>query len=110
MYNWKPVIKSLVVHLQKDGFVLHSVDNGGDIEEIDDINYGIDEICATDESSVWFKHENEDRLLWAFIVLGNEPFETVCDYTARDSEVGHFFDQSISAWSESWEDKPCPRK
>ncbi|CAB4186557.1 hypothetical protein UFOVP1329_27 [uncultured Caudovirales phage] len=108
--NWKPVITSLVRHLKQDGFILSTVDDSEETILCRTDGTGIDAINSVDESSAYFAHAGEERKLWAFIVLGNEPCELVADYTARDSDVGRKFDASITAWSDSWEGKSCPTK
>lgn len=107
--NWRPVIGSLLSKLQKAGFVLVSVDNGdGEV-----ILKGTDrekrqqakaEINATDESSLYVENSESIRK-WIYIVLGNSPEETVCDYTV-DSGLDAVFEE----FSNQWQGRPCPTK
>jgi hypothetical protein len=102
-YNWKPVIKSLLKHLEAEGFIPFEVNNGGEDEATPTWKDVLKEIDATDESHVYLKHPSVDKILWLFVVLGNEPWETVCDYSCNDH-----FDKAIEAFQDKWEGKSCP--
>lgn len=109
--DWKPVISSFIRHMRKAGFLASVVNNGDDEDYTVRTDDGaVSEINATDESNVWFAREGEENPFWAFVVLGNEPYEMIADYTARESEAGRAFEAAIEAWSESWEGKPTPQK
>ena len=107
-YNWKPVVGSLLSKLQKAGFTLVSVDNGGGKEKLE----GTDrekrqqakaEICAVEEAHLYVE-TGEGIRKWIFLVLGNEPHETVNDY-APDSGLEAVFE----GFEKQWEGKSCPK-
>ena len=103
--NWKPVIKSLLDTLAEHGFEVRSVDNGdGPVAAPakKPSKWALDEIAATDESHLTVKGR-DGKVLWLFVVLGNEPFETVCDYNCNPA-----LDAACEAFSEKWEGRACP--
>jgi hypothetical protein len=102
-YNWKPVIKSFFTIALSHGFTLHTVDNGGD-ENVptNTIKEAVEEVAATDESHVILKDPNGKRV-WFFLVLGNSPEETVCDYSVHD-----LAGKVCGEFSAKWEGKECP--
>ncbi|MFN5920263.1 MAG: hypothetical protein ACK45I_03065 [Bacteroidota bacterium] len=112
-YNWTPVVMSLLNHLQKAGVTITAVDNGEDLIEIDNSVSNLkqrkaacEEIVSVDESYVRLGYGPEQKRAHLFIVLGNEPCETVCDYgTADDSGI---VDNAIDNFIAAWEGRKCP--
>lgn len=102
--NWKPVVKSFIKIALSHGLKLHSVDNGEERIETTDIKTAVDEICSVDEGHVYFLTE-EGKKIWAWLVLGNEPFETVAD-----SIVHPALDKACDEFSEKWENRKVPTK
>ena len=102
--NWKPVVKSFLTIAAKHGLVLQGVDNGDGYEKISDLSKGADEASATDEARVYFETP-EGKVIGAYLVLGNEPFETVCDYHCHP-----LMDKASDEFSEAWENKKVPKK
>jgi hypothetical protein len=101
--NWKPVILDILNRLVQANFTLVSVDNGGDEEvETPSIAMALDEINATDESDLYVSNPNGKKR-WLHIVLGNEPSETIADYTCDD-----LLDEVCEDFSESWEGRKVP--
>jgi hypothetical protein len=103
--NWKPVIESFFSIALKHGFMLYTVDNGGGEDVLmNTYEEAVEEVAATDESHVVLKDPNGKRV-WFFLVLGNSPEETICDYSVHElaDKVHHEF-------SAKWEGKPCPVK
>lgn len=105
--NWKPVVKSFLTIAAKHGLQVTEVDDGGDEDETtftSDINVAADAATATDESRVYFRTP-EGKQVVAFLVLGNEPYETVCDCS-----VHPLMDKATEEFSEEWEGKKVPTK
>lgn len=102
-YNWKPVIKSFFQIALSHGFALHTVDNGGD-EDVptNTIKESVEEVNATDESHVILIDPN-GKCVGFYLVLGNSPEETVCDYSVHD-----LADKVHEEFSAKWEGKECP--
>ena len=101
--NWKPVIEDIIKCLLNNGLALESVDNGDGRVYVDSIEEAINEIDATDESALYVKNPDGVRR-WIFIVLGNEPFETICDYTCDP-----LIDKAHAEFSELWEGRSVPK-
>jgi hypothetical protein len=62
----------------------------------------IEEVAATDESHVVLKDPDGKRV-WFFLVLGNSPEETICDYSVHE-----LADKVHDEFSAKWEGKACP--
>ena len=102
--NWKPVIESFFAIALKRGFTLHTVDNGGGEDVLmNSIKEAVEEVTATDESHVVLKDPAGKRV-WFYLVLGNEPYETICNYSVHD-----LADKVQEEFSDKWEDKRCPQ-
>jgi len=102
--NWKPVIKSFFTIALAHGFTIHTVDNGdGEDVLMNSIEEAVEEVTATDESHVVLLAPDGKRV-WFFLVLGNEPFETICNYSVYD-----LADKVHAEFSDEWEGKPCPQ-
>jgi hypothetical protein len=107
--NYRPVIGSLLPKLPKAGFTLVSVDSGcgqvpltgTDREKRQEAKF---EICAVDEAHLYVEN-SESISKWLYIVIGNEPEETVCDYTC-DSGL----DEVVEEFQQQWKGKKCPTK
>lgn len=117
--NWKPVVLSLLQHLETHGLVLHAVDNGG--ERIDIWNDDPDkrreeiaeEICAVDAARLSCRfHLTDGTELVAnlFLVLGNEPEELVTDWecTRGSTSFTHAVNTALDAFEDEWSGVPCP--
>ena len=107
MNNWRPVIGSLLSILQKHDFHLTIVDNGGGDVSLDGTprqkrQQAKKEICAVDVSDLYVVTD-EDDLLWLQIVLGNEPHETVANYTCNKK-----LDIALEDFEQKWKDRKCP--
>jgi len=64
----------------------------------------VEEATACDECNVYVRLPGESKRHTLFIVLGNEPFETVADHS--DHPVLEYI---LSAWSDELEGTPCPQ-
>lgn len=111
--DWTPVIRSLIARFTKAGFSLHAVDNGDERKSLVGLTatdaklLATCYVCEVDQANLYLRKGEAKVNL--FLVLGNEPFETVCDFGASES-VESEVDAIISAFSESWEGRRCPVK
>jgi hypothetical protein len=109
--NWNPVVGSLLKTLQDHNFTLVSVDNGDGKEALTGTERQRRQqakklICAVDVAELFITHPSSpSRSLWVYIVLGNEPEETVCDHTHFD-----VLNLAVEQFSRKWEGKPTPTK
>ncbi len=98
--------------MQKHGIILVSSDNGEFETKVpegasDDfarrlLAYNAD---ACDEARIYLRTPDApEKLRWAYLVLGNEPHETIADY----SGAGPALDAVLDEFSEEWEMKKCP--
>lgn len=111
-YNWKPVVKSLIKTIQSAGFDLHSVNDGEERFNSPSLKDAVDVLTSVDESWATFTDSNGVKRS-VFVVLGNEPCETVCDYTypkdmPHDDPIQVKWENAMEEFSESWEGKSCP--
>lgn len=106
--DWKPVIKSLLQTMMKHDYKLISIDDGDTHYQVWDVKDGLETIVSVDETNVVFKNEKGTKI-WLYIVLGNAPCETVCDYSIpSDRDEAAKLDKVLEDWSDSWEDRDCP--
>lgn len=111
-YNWKPVVKSLIETIQSAGFNLLGVNDGEDVYVELSNQSAVDIITSVDESWATFIDSNGVKRS-VFIVLGNEPYETVCDYTypkdiAENDPIQVKWENAIEEFSDFWETHACP--
>lgn len=112
IYNWKPVVTSLIEHLQNNGVRLLTIDDGGEREDWihihqtmtpeDQKTLAVESICAVDSSELLVRLP-DDKKTWLMIVLGNEPSETLADYSCHP-----LLDRIADEFATEWEDKECP--
>lgn len=105
IYNWKPVVGSFIRIAQHHGLVLQGVDNGDGIVKTASTANAIDEACACDEARVYFTAPDDGKRVVAYLVLGNDPDETVCDYS-----VHPLMDAAAAEFSKKWEGRKVPTK
>jgi hypothetical protein len=102
--NWAPVIKSFIEIAISKGLKLISVDNGEERIKTPTVNKAVEEVDSVDESHIFFETP-EGKKVWAWIVLGNSPEETVAD-----SIVNPLLDKACDEFSQKWEGVPTPKK
>lgn len=101
--NWKPVIEDIINCLLENNLTLVSVDNGDGEVEVDNFKDAVNEIDATDVSDLYVRNP-DGKVRWIQIVLGNEPFETVSDYTCDP-----LIDKACEEFSAMWEGRSVPK-
>jgi hypothetical protein len=102
--DWKRVVKDFFAIAEIHGLKLVAVDNGDGRVNTPDMASAAEEACACDEARVYFDAPDGKRLV-AFLVLGNEPEETVCDYS-----VHPIMDAATEQFSKKWEGKKVPTR
>lgn len=102
-YNWKPVVRSFFKIAMSHGFTPYKVDNGDGNVATPTLKKAVEEACACDDASVYLKHPDREKPVWFYLVLGNEPEETVSDYGAIP-----IADKVFEEFCAKWEGKPCP--
>ena len=109
-YNWAPVIESIVRIVQECNITIISADNGEFETKVPEgaspefvRRLMVYNLNACDEGRLYVKTPGCDRLRWLFIVLGNEPEETICDYIDCPE-----IDLAFSTFTQEWEGKKTP--
>ena len=108
-YNWTSVVTSFINIVKEAGFTLVGADNGEEQLKTDNSNKASSHVCECDEGRIVFKKDG-----WrfsAFIVLGNDPCETVADYSWKHEtpqSIQNEFDAATTKFSDKWEDRKCP--
>jgi hypothetical protein len=100
MPNWRAVVGSLLCTLQEDDYTLERVDDGGETITVsgtprEQRQQAKSAIVAVDTSHLYVSKNG--KTFWLFIVLGNAPEETVCDYTSNE-DLEKTLDKFISKW------------
>lgn len=117
--DWKPVVRSLFQHLSLCDLLPLKVHDGDSFIAIDaqteyeQQEQAVDAVTSVDMSHVtcyWRPADRGPRLTTLLIVLGNEPWETVADYTwSRDCEgIEEQLEVALDAFQREWEGRPCP--
>lgn len=99
---WEYVVKTLIEELTAAGCAVVGVDDGEGVVRKMDGTEAIAAICGVDESHLYVK-TTEGKEGWLFIVLGNEPEETVCDYL-----VYPVIETAVEKFEKRWEGLGLP--
>ena len=111
--DWAPVVRSLLGRFTKAGYTIHSVDDGEERHSCDvgsprqQVQYAAECVCGVDEAHVYLR--KGDAKVTLFLVLGNAPCETVCDYGASDAVMSEV-ERVVDAFGDSWEGRRCPTR
>lgn len=114
--DWVPETRSLLMSLQKQGFILYSCDNGENTYDhlagapLDKL---IAELTACDEAVLYVKHPDTKLKSIYFIrlVYGNSPGELVSDYEIPTAAgVAEKMEAAMASHAEMWESKAQPLK
>lgn len=106
-YDWRPIIKDLMIRLEGAGFKAYEVDDGDEeVVPVSGFKQTTEAVCAVDVATVYFEADGCNK--WLEIVLGNEPCEVVSAYGYADNEVGKLFSEIISEHGTDWENKAIP--
>lgn len=77
----RDVVTKLIEMAQARGFVLIAVDDGEESTAPATLEEALDAVFAVDEAALRFKHPQEDRWRFAYIVLGNDGWDAVADHS-----------------------------
>jgi hypothetical protein len=110
--DWEKVVRSLIRHMKKAGYDTVVAFNGEDSIKLGTIRQMADKVCECEEG--WLRMVKGGERYNLYIVLGNSPSETVCDYSWKsgmDAE-NEIFEKALIKWSEMWELKgdACPKR
>lgn len=121
--NWKPVVLSLLQHLEARGLVPYAVDNGD--ERIDTWNDDpelssddrreqiAEEICSVDAARLscrFYPMDGGELVVNLFLVLTNEPEDLVADWNCTPARgLEHRLIFALDAFDDEWSGVPCPQ-
>jgi hypothetical protein len=107
--DWTPIVRSFIHTVTSKGFTLTDACDGEETIKTNNRKDAAEHVCACDEGNLYF--EKDGYRFRAYIVLGNEPCETVCDYGWNNNcpqSIVDEFDSACDEFSERWEDRKCP--
>lgn len=114
MLDWKPPVITLLHQLQKQGFMLVTVNDGMERHKIDPAvsaerqrAAAAEAITAVDEATLNVRKDGSTG--WLFLVLGNDADEIPVDWSAR-LPLAKSLDAAVHAYQDIWEGKPVPTK
>jgi hypothetical protein len=103
--DWEPVVLDLLERCVRHCIFPVAVDNGGGFEQVQSVASAAAESSASDEAVITFRDTQGNRCK-VYIVLGNEPHELVCDYSAHLPALQDVVDE----FQDAWEGRECPTK
>ena len=91
----RKIVRKLVRVMKKHGWVVEYVNNGGEAEVCKTEKAVMNAVFAGDDARIYFKNA-AGRRHWAFIVLGNDGYDCICDYSFC-ADNGDDFDTIMQA-------------
>lgn len=109
--DWEPETRSLLESLISAGFTLSHGDNGEDLFKFDgDMPRFIENLTACDESHLFIKTPL-GKILWLYLVYGNEPGVLASDYSVwTEGGVHDVLDGVTSKHYDLWSGRKQPTK
>jgi len=90
----------------RQGFDLDSVSNGEDHVNVDTVPQAMEHAFACDDAHIFFRPRGGPRgenLSWFWIVLGNEGWTVISDYTTDLDPAIDSLDPAIAKYEAEWE-------
>lgn len=81
----RTIVRATIEEAIKQGWTVKSVDNGEDRTRVDSVDKAMAEAFACDEAHIYLARGG--RVGWVYIVLGNEGWTVVSDYTMSLDDV-----------------------
>lgn len=105
--NWLVPVASLLYRLQLNGYKIFSISDGEETTRIEQNlsdatarKHAVNLIVNVDYSAIALIKDK--KTFAVYIVLGNEPYEIVQDYTDNED-----LERVIDEYIDQWEDKKC---
>lgn len=104
-FDWKPVVRSICKTLVENGVEIVGASDCEEPIKSSNIKEIVECICGVDEGYIYVKTPDtpEGKKKVLFIVLGNEPEETIADWSSDP-----LLDKVCEKFSEKWEGRKCP--
>jgi DNA-binding transcriptional regulator LsrR (DeoR family) len=75
------MVRKLIRTAKDHGFAVTKVDDGEEVTKCTTEAQAIDAVFAVDESTIRFKHPDQPRSHCAWIVLGNDGWDCIADWS-----------------------------
>jgi DNA-binding transcriptional regulator LsrR (DeoR family) len=82
----RAIVRATIEEAEKQGWRLVRVSNGEDNVAVRSIEEALEHAFACDEAHVYFapEHTTDDKwTAWFYVVLGNDGWDVICDYTTN---------------------------
>lgn len=98
----REIVRATIEAVIKHVYLLHSVDNGEDITEVRTVDEAMELAFACDEAYINFRSPQitQHIVAWIYIVLGNEGWTVISDYTTNLDDAIKDTDALVEAWEE----------
>lgn len=97
MRSERAVIANLIDYLAEAGYAVRAASDGEQRHKVSDMKAAMEVIFSVDEAWLFVKHPDQARGQTIFIVLGNDGWDCVADYSTADGfdeiMAGFDFDQ-----------------
>lgn len=77
----RQVVRHLIRTAKKHGYDVRAVDNGEERIKVSTESEAMEHVFSVDESSISFKHPDEPKGHVAVIVLGNDGWDAIANYS-----------------------------
>lgn len=80
----RTVIANLIAHLAEAGYAVTGASDGEERHKVSDMKAAMEVIFSVDESRLYVKHPDQARGQTLVIVLGNDGYDCVADWSTAD--------------------------
>ncbi len=100
------ITRQTIYSILRHGYKLHSVSNGEDNKRVNTATYAMELAFACDDAHIFFTPANASpdaastRLSWLYIVLGNEGWTVISDYTVDLEDAVRATDDLVDAFEQ----------
>lgn len=104
----RQIVRATIEAALARGYTLHSVANGEDDERVASTDEAMKYAFECDEAHIFFTRPNAAEntpISWLFIVLGNEGWTVISDYTVDLDDAVNDTEELVTKWEE--EDARC---
>jgi len=96
----REIVRATIEAAIKRGFTLYSVDNGEDEILTSSVDNALEYAFECDETRVFFKAPSGPTYAWFYIVLGNEGWTVISDYTTSLEDAVNDTEALVQKWEE----------
>jgi hypothetical protein len=108
----RAIVRATIEEAEKQGWTLYRVSNGEEIVRTDSHEAALEAAFACDEAHLHFG-TSDGQEAWVFIVLGNDGWDVICDYTLSFNAVIDATDRLVEKFERESQEQPlggsrCP--